>query len=85
MTAAAIIALVVCSVINRTLGMRVTEVLPHHSLADDLAVESIDLVTIAMEVEDLFGIEVTDDEVPALATVADWIALVERKTAERIA
>lgn len=73
------IGVVVCTAIRRRLGLRVHEVLPSHHLIRDLACDSMDHIEIALSVEDTFDIEVTDDEVAGCATVADWIALVERK------
>lgn len=73
------IPVVVCGVVKRTLGLRADKVEPRHDLSRDLHCESMDFVEIALEVEDLFQIEVTDDEAAELATVADWIALVESK------
>lgn len=51
-------------------------------LADDLGADSLDMVEIAMRMEDVFGIEVLDTEMNSAKTVAEWIAMVERKVSE---
>lgn len=73
---------VVTRIIERTLGLRVTGVSAEQHLVRDLAVESIDIVNIALDVEDSFGIEISDEEVAGLDSVGDWIAIVARILAD---
>ena len=50
-------------------------------LVADLNCDSMDLVEIAMAVEDEFAIDVPDDEGEACVTVADCLALINKKLA----
>lgn len=48
-------------------------------LTNDLELDSLDQVELTMEVEQTFGISISDEETPGLNTVADIVNLVERK------
>ena len=45
-----------------------------------LGLNSIDLVEITLEIEDVFNIEFTSGEIVSLKTINDVIKLIERKT-----
>ncbi len=47
------------------------------SLADDLGASSLDLVDLAMSIEDEFGIEVPDDLIEKVKTVGDVVNFIE--------
>ncbi len=48
-------------------------------LVEDLGAESIDLVNLVATVEDRYGIEVAEEELATLRTVADVFALARRR------
>lgn len=48
-------------------------------LADDFGLDSLDLVIIQTELEDHFGIDISDEEIEALRTVGDLVDLVAGK------
>lgn len=50
-------------------------------LLDDLHIDSLARVEMMMDMEDQFGIYVSDDDVSKLETVGDVIALVEKLAA----
>lgn len=50
-----------------------------HSLAHDLHMDSLDIIEAVMRVEEACHIEMPDEEVEQIDTVADLIALAERK------
>ncbi len=50
-------------------------------LAEDLGLDSMDMVEIAMAMEERYGIEIPDEEGKALQTVADVIRYVQAKQA----
>lgn len=82
LTYAALIEAQICRLVKRTLGLRVNEVRRDHRLIDDLGCDSLHLVEIPNAIEDLYEIEISDDETGALVTVADLIAIVDRKLRE---
>lgn len=49
------------------------------SLRDDLEINSLQALTLIMDLEEEFGIAVEDDEFESLQTVGDVIALLEAK------
>lgn len=49
----------------------------------DLNADSIDLVSLAVEAEEEFGISISDDEASALDTFGEMVALVEAKLQAR--
>jgi acyl carrier protein len=55
---------------------------PGHDLRGDLQLDSIGAITLAVALEDRFRIKLSDEDSGAVATVADLVALVERKVIE---
>lgn len=52
---------------------------PETTILGDLKINSARLVDVMLEMEDRFGIQVSDDEVDALRTVGDAVGLVVAK------
>lgn len=50
------------------------------SLRDDLGIDSLDAIILVLELEDRLGIDIDDDELAALVTVGQLLALVEAKS-----
>lgn len=50
------------------------------SLRDDLRIDSLDAILLVLELEDRLGIDIDDDELAALGTVGELLALVEAKS-----
>ena len=59
------------------------ELEPGMRLVEDLELDSIRLMTLAMEVEDHFRICLDEDDEAAIVTVADLIGVVKKKLAEQ--
>ncbi len=79
-----LIAARISRILSRLLVMgRAQPIKPELRLAEDLRVDSIDRVMIAMAVEEEWEIAIADDEAAALATVGDIIALVRQRLATR--
>ena len=55
----------------------VTETL---SLKDDLDADSVDLMEFILTIEDEFGIEIGDEEIDNLNSVADVLAIIKNRT-----
>ena len=54
----------------------VSEITPTTDLRDDLGLNSLDAVDLVLEIEDEFDIELPDEEITALARVADVVKAV---------
>ncbi|MEE8277578.1 MAG: acyl carrier protein [Thermoanaerobaculia bacterium] len=64
------------------LEIEASQVTPETSLRDDLELSSLQAVTLVMDLEDQFGIEVEDEELESLQTVGDILRLLETKTSQ---
>jgi len=51
-------------------------------LLDDLKVDSLEKLSLAMDFEDQFSIEITDEEIEGFLTVGDFIAYLEKAVAK---
>jgi acyl carrier protein len=58
-----------------------TKVQPQASLYDELGLDSIDLMTAVMAMEERFGIEISDNELEQVTTVGDAVRLLSQKVA----
>lgn len=59
----------------------VDDVTPAMSLREDLDFNSLSAVELVMELEEAFGVEVSDEELAELKTVGDVFAMIEGKQA----
>jgi acyl carrier protein len=58
-------------IVAEQLGVDLSEVRPDASILDDLGADSLDVVEMVMSLEESFDIEVPDEDVEGLRTVAD--------------
>ena len=49
------------------------------SLKDDLEADSVDLMEFVLTIEDEFGIEISDEEIDNLQSVADVLAIIKNR------
>ena len=49
------------------------------SLKDDLDADSVDLMEFVLTIEDEFGIEIADEEIDNLQSVADVLAIIKNR------
>jgi acyl carrier protein len=63
------------------LGVDLAEVTPDARILDDLGADSLDVVEMVMSIEEAFDIEVPDQDVEELRTVADVERYVTRAVA----
>ncbi|MDD7593231.1 MAG: acyl carrier protein [Peptoniphilaceae bacterium] len=68
----------VMELIAENLDVPVEDLSEDTDIANDLDVDSLDLVELAMAIEDEFEIELDDDVVPTLRTVQDLAEEVKR-------
>lgn len=60
-------------------GLDPAKVVPEADLLGDLDLDSLDTMELTLGLEEKFGIEIPDQELEGLSTVADAVGLVERK------
>ncbi len=75
----------VVAALIRELGVGPGTVFPTSTLAADLNMDSLDRVSFQLALEEEFQIVIEDDEAEQCTTVADVVALVERKVAAQAA
>ena len=64
-------------IIDEVAGVPAEEVTPEKSFVDDLDIDSLSMVEIAVQAEDRFGVKIPDDELANLKTVADAVAYID--------
>ena len=60
-------------IVVKQLEVKEREVLPEAKFIDDLGADSLDTVEMTMSIEDIFGIEIPDEDAEMLITVGDVI------------
>jgi acyl carrier protein len=69
------------NIVAEQLGVDLAEVTPDARILDDLGADSLDVVEMVMSIEEAFDIEVPDQDVEELRTVADVERYVTRAVA----
>ncbi len=69
-------------IIEEVTGIEPSEVTAEKSFVDDLDIDSLSMVEIAVQTEDKYGIKIPDEELANLRTVGDVVAYVEKLEAE---
>ena len=64
-------------IVNEIAGIPVEDVQLDKSFTDDLDVDSLSMVEVAMAAEEKFGVKIPDDELPKLKTVGDAINYIQ--------
>ena len=62
-------------------GVAPADVTPEKSFVDDLDVDSLSMVEVALSAEEKFGVKIPDDELSNLKTVGDAIDYIEKHQA----
>lgn len=53
------------------------------NMADDLLIESLDIVNIVIDVENKFNIEIDNDSIKRMTTVGNCVSLIQEKLCSR--
>ncbi len=65
------------SILNDVADVDAADVSDDKSFVDDLDVDSLSMVEVAMAAEEQFGVKIPDDELPKLKTVGDAVKYIE--------
>jgi acyl carrier protein len=65
-------------IIEEIAGVPADEVTPNKSFVDDLDIDSLSMVEIAVAAQDKFGVEIPDDQLKDLTTVQDVVNFVTK-------
>ena len=65
-------------IIEEIAGVPADEVTPNKSFVDDLDIDSLSMVEIAVAAQDKFGVEIPDDQLKDLTTVQDVVNYVTK-------
>ncbi|MGZ4541673.1 MAG: acyl carrier protein [Mycobacteriaceae bacterium] len=60
-------------IIEEVVGIEAADVTPEKSFVDDLDIDSLSMVEIAVQTEDKYGVKIPDDELANLKTVGDAV------------
>ena len=63
-------------IVEEIAGVPADEVTPSKSFVDDLDIDSLSMVEIAVAAQDKFGVEIPDDQLKDLTTVQDVVTFV---------
>ncbi|WP_216897085.1 meromycolate extension acyl carrier protein AcpM [Nocardia alni] len=73
----------IAEIIEEVTGIDAAEVAMEKSFVNDLDIDSLSLVEIAVQLEDKYGVRVPDEDMAGLRTVGDAVVYVQRMEAER--
>jgi acyl carrier protein len=69
-------------IVEEIAGVPADEVTPSKSFVDDLDIDSLSMVEIAVAAQDKFGVEIPDDQLKDLTTVQDVVNFVSKNAEE---
>ena len=67
----------VAGMIAEQLGIDAAGIKPESRLVEDLKADSLDVVAMVMEMESQYGIQIPDEDLPKLKTVADVMQYIQ--------
>jgi acyl carrier protein len=65
------------SILEEVADVKADDVADDKSFTDDLDVDSLSMVEVAMAAEERFGVKIPDDELPKLKTVGDAVSYIQ--------
>ena len=67
-------------IIDEVAGVPADQVTPDKSFVDDLDIDSLSMVEIAVAAQDKFGVEIPDEQLKDLKTVQDVVTFVSKNS-----
>ncbi|WP_436495518.1 acyl carrier protein [Actinokineospora sp. HUAS TT18] len=67
-------------IVEEVAGVAPDDVTPGKSFVDDLDIDSLSMVEIAVQAEDKFGVKIPDDELANLKTVGDAVSYISNNS-----
>jgi acyl carrier protein len=64
-------------IIEEVTGIEPSEVTPEKSFVDDLDIDSLSMVEIAVQTEDKYGVKIPDEDLAGLRTVGDVVGYIQ--------
>jgi len=68
----------IAEIIEEVTGIDPSEVTIEKSFVDDLDIDSLSLVEIAVQIEDKYGVKVPDEDLAGLRTVGDAVSYIQK-------
>lgn len=65
-------------IVDEIAGVPAADVTPEKSFVDDLDIDSLAMVEIAVAAQDKFGVEIPDEQLKDLKTVQDVITFIQK-------
>jgi acyl carrier protein len=65
-------------IIDEVAGVPADQVTPEKSFVDDLDIDSLSMVEIAVQTEDKYGVKIPDEDLAGLRTVGDVVAYIQK-------
>jgi acyl carrier protein len=66
------------AIVNEVAGTPVDDITPEKSFVDDLDIDSLSMVEIAVQTEDKYGVKIPDEDLAGLRTVGDVVAYIQK-------
>ncbi|HEX8001818.1 MAG TPA: acyl carrier protein [Mycobacteriales bacterium] len=64
-------------IVNEITGIKREQVVPDASFVDDLDIDSLSMVEVAVAAEEKFGVRIPDEALAKLKTVGDAVAFIQ--------
>ncbi|GAB2663130.1 meromycolate extension acyl carrier protein AcpM [Nocardia goodfellowii] len=72
----------IAEIVEEVTGIEAAEVTLDKTFVDDLDIDSLSLVEIAVQLEDKYEVKIPDEDLASLRTVGDAVAYVQKMEAE---
>ncbi|WP_378730523.1 meromycolate extension acyl carrier protein AcpM [Nocardia brasiliensis] len=73
----------IAEIVEEVTGIEASEVTAEKFFIEDLDIDSLSLVEIAVQLEDKYGAKIPDEDLASLRTVGDAVAYVQKMEAEQ--